>query len=276
MKLQRPPFGAAVCIDKGAGLASVLSDTGGQYMQAEITLRPESGAKLAVYSCYFGAHEPFNPAATGADGQGYDRYVFTDHKVLPTTARLVRLTDRGEGSAILSRLPKLCPHVFFQGYDWLIYLDNNARFLLDPARIVKRVVKEHPDQPLGRYLFRHRRRDCAWDEADECLRLGYMTPEQHAKVTEVFRRADFPRHAGLFVNTCLISRMGDPVTEALSMAWYASLGTHTRRDQVMLPWLLASHHCPHRVLSAKVKSWADWPIYSPKAREKFRTGQNPT
>lgn len=239
-------------------------------MQAEITLRPETGAKIAVYSCYFGAHEPFNPDATGPTGQGYDRYVFTDHASLPTTATLVQLADQGEGPAILSRLPKLCPHLFFQGYDWVIYLDNNARFRLDPARIVRRVVKEHPHQPAGRYLFRHRRRDCAWDEADECLRLGYMSPEQYAQVTGIFRQGEFPRHAGLFVNTCLIQRMGDPATDGLNVAWYGSLSSHTRRDQVMLPWLLASRACPYRVLSAPVKSWADWPIYSPKARARFR------
>ncbi len=243
-------------------------------MQAEITLRPETGAKIAVYSCYFGMHEPFNPDATGQAGQGYDRFVFTDHASLPTAATLVPLKGQGEGPAILSRLPKLCPHLFFQGYDWVIYLDNNARFRLDPARIVRRVVKEHPDQRAGRYLFRHRRRDCAWDEADECLRLGFMTTEQHARVIEMFQRAEFPRHAGLFVNTCLIQRMGDPATDDLNVAWYGSLTSHTRRDQVILPWLLASRDCPYRVLSAKVKSWADWPIYSPKARAKFRRGNH--
>jgi hypothetical protein len=181
--------------------------------------------------------------------------------------------DPGEGPAILSRLPKLCPHLFFQGYDWVVYLDNNARFLLDPARIIRRITKEHPDTPAGRYLFRHRRRDCAWDEADECLRLGYMTPEQHARVTAHFTAQSLPRHAGLYVNTCLVQRMGSGQTDALNEAWYDSLTSLTRRDQVMLPWLLASHACPHRVLGAKIRSWVDWPIFSPKARARFRRKQ---
>ena len=242
-------------------------------MQAGPQIQRKGAAKIAVYSCYFGAHEPFNPDATGADSPLYDRFVFTDHQTLPTTARLVPLTDEGEGPAILSRLPKLCPHLFFQGYDWVIYLDNNARFLLDPARILRRVVKEHPDKPAGRYLFTHRRRTCAWDEADECLRLGYMTPDQHAGVRALFQAADFPRKAGLFVNTCLIQRMGCAQTDALNEAWYDSLSTMTRRDQVLLPYLMASRACPHRILTTRVKSWADWPIYSPTARAKFRASQ---
>ena len=242
-------------------------------MQVQPKVQPTGKARIAVYSCYFGAHEPFNPDATGSENPAYDRFVFTDHSSLPTTAQLVPVADEGEGPAILSRLPKLCPHLFFQGYDWVIYLDNNARYLLDPARIMRRVAKEHPDKPAGRYLFTHRRRNCAWDEADECLRLGYMTTEQHGNILTLFQEQAFPRKAGLFVNTCLIQRMGCTQTDALNEAWYDSLTTLTRRDQVMLPYLLATRACPHRVLSAKVKSWADWPIYSPKAREKFRRAQ---
>jgi hypothetical protein len=41
----------------------------------------------------------------------------------------------------------------------------------------------------------------------------------------------------------------------------------------MLPWLLASHACPHRVLGAKIRAWVEWPIFSPKARARFRRKQ---
>ena len=65
-------------------------------------LRPGAdGPRIAVYSCYFGAHEPFNAAATGSDSPAYDRFVFTDHASLPSPARLIRLEDAGEGPAIL-------------------------------------------------------------------------------------------------------------------------------------------------------------------------------
>jgi hypothetical protein len=79
-------------------------------------------------------------------------------------------------------------------------------------------VGEYFGSPAGRDLFRHRRRDCAWDEADECLRLGYMTPDQHARVTAHFTAQALPRHAGLYVNTCLVQRMGCARTDALNAA----------------------------------------------------------
>lgn len=248
----------------GAGVAALGLPEGARF-------RPAGSARIAVYSCYFGQHEPFNPEATGPETPACDRYVFTDHADLSeTSAQLVPLTDPGFGPAILSRLPKLCPHLFFQDYDWVVYLDNNARFLLEPERIIRRVGREHPDQPAGRYLFRHRRRTCAWSEADECLRLGYLTEDQHAHVLATFRAAQFPREAGLSVNTCLIQRMGSAATDALNEAWFASLSTFTRRDQVMLPYLLRETACPHRTLQAKIKDWAEWPLFRPQARERFR------
>jgi hypothetical protein len=67
--------------------------------------------------------------------------------------------------------------------------------------------------------------------------------------------------------------MGCARTDALNAAWYDSLTSLTRRDQVMLPWLLASHACPHRVLGAKIRAWVEWPIFSPKARARFRRKQ---
>jgi hypothetical protein len=100
-----------------------------------------------------------------------------------------------------------------------------------------------------------------------------MTPDQQARVTAHFTAQSLPRHAGLYVNTCLVQRMGCGQTDTLNAAWYESLTSLTRRDQVMLPWLLASHACPHRVLGAKIRSWVDWPIFSPKARARFRRKQ---
>ncbi len=246
-------------------------------LPADARLRPERDGRIALISCYFGAHEPFNPAAAASDQPGVEAFVFTDQPgLVPVeSARAVVLEPSPDGPAIQSRLPKLCPHLFLTGFDWVIYVDNNARLLHAPARIIHKVGKEHPDKPAGRYLFRHRRRACAWDEADECLAAGYMTAAQHDHVTAGFAKARFPRQAGLYANTVLIQRMGSDATDRMNEAWFASLSSHTRRDQVMLPFLLWRDRVPFRVLKPKVKDWAEWPVFSGKAREQFRRDQQP-
>lgn len=240
----------------------------------EARLRPKGGEKIALYSCYFGAHEPFNPAAAASAQEGVACFVFTDRPDLATDpgTRPVVLTPDAAGPAIHSRLPKLCPHLFFEGFDWVVYIDNNARMVHSPGRIVHKIGKEFPDRPAGRYFFRHRRRDCAWDEADECLRLGFMTAQQHAHVIATFTAAGFPRRAGLFANTCLIQRMGSAATDRLNEAWFDSLTRYTRRDQVMLPFLLWQQGVPHHAVKPKIKDWADWPVFPEAERERFRRG----
>ncbi len=235
-------------------------------------IRPATGAKIALISCHFGLHEPFNPTATATMQEGVEAVVFTDRPGLPVApgTRAVLLPPDPAGPALQSRLPKLCPHLFLEGFDWVIYLDNNAKLVHSPARIVHKIGKEFPDRPQGRYFFRHRRRDCAWDEADECLRLGFMTAGQHDHVIDTFTQAGFPRRAGLFANTCLVQRMGSTATDKLNEAWFRSLTTHTRRDQVMLPFLLWQHAVPHLVVKPKIKDWAEWPVFSEAERARFR------
>ena len=235
-------------------------------------LRPRAGGKVALVSCYFGAHEPFNPDATATAQDGVEAMVFTDRADLPLApgTRAVVLPPDPAGPAIQSRLPKLCPHLFLEGFDWVVYVDNNARLIHSPARIVHKIGKEFPDRAEGRYFFRHRRRSCAWDEADECLRLGFMTQAQHAHVIATFTAAGFPRGFGLFANTCLIQRMGSAATDRLNEAWFTSLTSHTRRDQVMLPFLLWQQAVPHFAVKPKIKDWADWPVFTEAERARFR------
>jgi hypothetical protein len=229
-------------------------------------------ARIAVYSCWFGDYEPFNPAATGPDGK-QDRIVFTDRPqaVDAPGVRVVALTDPAKPPAILSRLPKLCPHRFLASYDWVIYVDNNATLRKTARQIVRFLDKRlGGDLPPGRFLFEHHRRDCAYDEIDACRSAGSIDPADADRLAEDLTVRGFPRHWGLFANTCLVQRMGSPETDALNEAWYASLTTQTRRDQVYLPYLLWSAQCPYKVVPGFTRKLIEWPLYGAKARAAHR------
>lgn len=238
----------------------------------EQRLVPTGRAKIAVVSCYFGGHEPFNPGATELHGDAAEAFVFTDHLSLPVAdgTRLVTLPGDPAGPAIRSRLPKLCPHLFLHGFDWVVYLDNRARLRHPPDVLIHKIRRHVPDDPPGRYLFRHRERDCAWDEAAKCLRSGYMTAEQFDRVTALFGEAGFPRHLGLYENPLMVQRMGSPETDRLNEAWYASLTSHTRRDQVMLPFLLWQRAVPFQVVERDKKKFIEWPVITERARRAYR------
>lgn len=231
------------------------------------------GGRLAVYSCYFGQHEPLNPAAMG-DGKGYDRFLFTDDPGLNLPGvETVCLDGRGLPPALLSRKPKICPERYLAAYDWVIYVDNRAVLEAAPHAITGAVEKRHPGgAPPGRYLFRHPGRDCAYRELRVCFGKGLVTAEQFHRTRDLFRTQGLPRRAGLYVNTMMIQKMGDPATAALNEAWYGLFLHLCKRDQISLSFALWKSGLAPRVLEEANSAFIRWPVFSHRDRAQFRHG----
>lgn len=234
------------------------------------------GARIAVYSCYFGRHEPFHPDALGPEGE-WDRIVFTDHPDLVVAgAQVVQVVDPSIAAAGLSRLPKIRPHLFLAGYDWLIYVDNRARLRCDPAGLIGRIEAEYPQgAPAGRYLFRHGERDCAYRETRVCRRMGSITKAQAHGIKRQFQAAGFPENQGLFVNTCMIQKTGSTSTDQANDLWFSLFMTMAPRDQITLPFVLWQLGTAFEVLPMTRSDVVDWPVFGFRDRRRFRLGLPP-
>lgn len=229
------------------------------------------GPRIAVYSCYFGLHEPFNPLATGPEGP-WERVVFTDRKKLPVDGVRIETVSRPDlSSAILSRLPKLCPHRWFSDLDWVIYIDNRANLKRPANEIVAEIEARYPNgAPPGRYLFPHRKRVCAWREVRACRNKGFIAKDVAKRVFSIFEHSAFPTDFGLFVNTCMIQKMGSAATNRLNDVWFAQLADVVHRDQILLPYLLWLSGTPYEVLEHDPQDLFDWPVIKAWQRERFR------
>lgn len=233
--------------------------------------------RITVYSCYFGVYEPFNPDATAQAGD-HARAVFTDHAELSVAGVTFHRAQAGGGAEAdagrLSRVAKLRPHLFFSDQDWVIYIDNGAKLSVPPAEIVARIEAEYPDgAPAGRYLFRHQRRTCAYREARLCMRQGKIPRADYRRQVAHYKAAGFPEDWGLFVNTVMIQKMGDPATDAFNDRWHAHFTEFSRRDQVSLPFMLWQEGYPVRILPFGMKDVAVWPLYRRWKRLKFQAAE---
>ncbi len=230
------------------------------------------GPRILVYSCYFGFHEPFNPQATGS-GIGYDRMVVTDHAALnvPGVTMMRPDSDAETDPGRMSRLAKMCPHLFFRTYDWVIYIDNSAVLLAAPQAIAAEIERGHPEgAPPGRYLFDHGRRSCAYREARLCLVKGKISRADYRRQVRYYKAEGFPEEQGLFTNTLMIQKMGDPATDAFNETWYDHFQSFSRRDQISLPFMLWKQGYPARLAPFAVADVAQWPLFSKWKRDKFR------
>lgn len=232
----------------------------------------EVGPRVLVYSCYFGFHEPFNAEATGS-GIGYDRLIVTDHLALDVPGVTILRSDAGSDAdpGRLSRLAKMCPHRFFSEYDWVIYIDNSASLTTPPQSVLAEIERLHPGgAPAGRYLFNHGKRSCAYREARVCMVTGKISRADYRRQTRHYKDAGFPADQGLFMNTLMIQKMGDPATDAFNETWYDHFQSFSHRDQISLPYMLWKEGYPTRVTPFSLLDIAQWPLFSKWKRDKFR------
>lgn len=232
--------------------------------------------RILVYSCYFGQYEPFNPKATGA-GVGYDRVVLTDQPLNTPGIRFLGADmPKAEGASptTLSRLAKIRPHLFFAGYDWVIYIDNSATLLCDPFQIIAQIeAAQGGSAPAGRYLFPHQRRNCAYREARLCMKKGRIPRADYRRQIQHYQTAGFPMNHGLYVNTMMVQKMGDPDTDAFNDAWYRHFLTFSQRDQISLPFMLWQENYPFRLMPQSLFDLAQWPVFKKFRRVQFQSGQ---
>ncbi|MCU4655170.1 DUF616 domain-containing protein [Roseibacterium sp. SDUM158016] len=226
---------------------------------------------VAVYSCYFGAHEPFNPTAIPL-GDDFDTVVFTDAPdVVPAGVQAVVLPETGLSPVLQSRLPKLMPERHFPDHEWVIYVDNCARLKVDPRELVAEIEGAHGGAaPAGRYLVRHMRRNCLYREARTCFRKGFYDEAQYETILDACRKAYVPRNAGLFANMICVQKMGSPETEAFNSAWFGAYAGLMPRDQIALSYVRwVTGHRPE-TLDAHVRDLVHWPVYSAEQRRAYR------
>ena len=231
--------------------------------------------RIAVYSSYFGKHEPLNVSAMGI-WDNYNKFLFTTDPTNEYPGATVKvISDEGLEPHNLSRKVKLNPHLYLSGYDWVIYIDNRASLKIHPAEIVKSIRSwEKNKNWAGRYLFRHAKRDCAYDEAFACVQTGVISAEKYREIVAFFESEMFPRNYGLFVNTMLVQRMGDAATDRFNEQWFGYLDTLCYRDQVSLSYAIwDTGYRPH-ILPFKQQDFIEWPIFSRSERERFRASQN--
>ncbi|WP_417733459.1 glycosyltransferase domain-containing protein [Roseovarius sp.] len=223
---------------------------------------------VAVYSCFFGDPEPFNPASMG-DGEGYDRVLFTDSSDLrPSGIRVVEMSSEELGPVFESRRAKMMPHILLPEYDWVIYIDNRASLNARPADIIRRIEQSYGSNASGRFLFRHLERKTAREEADMCFFLGHLDESQWRELIRFYEQIELSTVPDLTHNAVMICKQGDAKTEEVSELWFELFQKYGRRDQLTLQPAEHLIGATATRLDFPLSEIANWPIYRVRDRAK--------
>jgi hypothetical protein len=126
-----------------------------------------------------------------------------------------------------SRIHKILIHKYSDA-DITIWIDGNTRFVAPPEVVV--------DKYLGDYdmaMFKHGGRNCIYDEAMECARLGLDSVETIIEQAKYYEDKEFPKQRGLMSGYFIIRR-NNQKTKDLNEAWWADYCRFSRRDQISL------------------------------------------
>lgn len=190
--------------------------------------------RIAVFTAISGGYDDLKEPEMVSENVDY--FVFTDgdvpaHSVW--TARPFEFVSHDPTRT--ARFIKTHPHLYFQDYDWAIWIDANLQ-LAAPVEQLLPLESESEDF----FTWTHPLRDCVYVEAEECIARGKDDNGTIKDQVADLKQKGYPERAGLFETSVLVTRMRVGKVEDMYNAWWAEIAKWSKRDQLSLPFATRS------------------------------------
>lgn len=142
-----------------------------------------------------------------------------------------KVYDRFTSPRRNSRIHKILIHQYVDT-KYSIWIDANLKLLIPPEEAVERYLKDADIAVYG-----HPTRDCIYDEALTCCRLGLDNVETIIEQVKSYEDRGFGKHKGL-CECGFIVRRNTPKVEQFNNAWWSEYSRHSVRDQLSFMYAL--------------------------------------
>lgn len=188
--------------------------------------------KLVVYTAIFGDYDDLIDPKEKFEG--CDFICFTDREDFQSDVWKIKIVKNCDlPSNMMNRKYKILPHLFLSEYEWSIYVDGNIAILKNPLELAEKYLSKY-----SIVVPKHFVRDCAYEEAKECLRLGKVKYEEVKRQMDKYRREGFPPKFGLGENNVILRRHNEEKVIKIMRDWWNEINTYTQRDQLSLAYVL--------------------------------------
>lgn len=192
-------------------------------------------AKIAVVTAIFGEYDALMPV----DHKwtiNTDFFVFSDRKFRSLGGwQQLHTPYHHPDPRRKARFIKLNLPLFFEDYDWVIWVDGNVLICSDPQDIVKKVMSEDTDFST----YYHPLRDSIIAEAAACAQRRKEDPKELAQHLSRIHIADYRSTKGLFETMVMVLRPASPSVKSMFAKWWGLLSKGSKRDQLSLPIAMA-------------------------------------
>lgn len=126
-----------------------------------------------------------------------------------------------------SRIHKILIHQYVDA-EYSLWIDANMKVLVPVSRLVDDLLREHDIA-----IFKHRVRNCVYEEAEICRTLGLDNRDLIAEQAQRYADDAYPEQLGL-AEACMILRRHTPAVERFNNAWWSEYCRYSVRDQISL------------------------------------------
>ncbi len=192
-----------------------------------------SDQEIAVYTVLFGAGDKIRDPLIFPDNIHY--FVITDQDLredcawrkLDVSALLPE--EIRDDPVLCNRWCKMHPDLLFPDHDVSVYLDANI-FVTSDLTPLTAGLEQFPVT-----LFRHRTRDCAYQEIRACRVQKKAPLKKLMQDKERLKKRGLPEHWGLLEAPVIARRHHDPLCRRIMDEWWKDFcESASRRDQIAL------------------------------------------
>jgi len=203
---------------------------------------PASDLTVIVYTVLVGEYEALKEPENPDPRVRY--MLFTDNPSLQTRHwEVVPLDTLGLSPRRASRLPKLLPHRYLPEHDISLYIDASIT-LIEPDILS---IARDALQGVDIAAYPHFKRNCVFEEIDECIQLGKVNLEKADAYCNKLQKEKFPRQFGLLENAFLLRR-STPLMTRINDLWFKEYISGPERDQFSLMYVLWRACVPYALI----------------------------
>ncbi len=147
-----------------------------------------------------------------------------------------------------AKIHKLLPHKYFPEAEYSLWIDGTIGIKSPlPLRRWPQTYLRHHDLAL----FKHRLRNCVYQEAHACLALGLDDPKKiHRQIQRYFDEG-YPVENGL-AECMVLFRRHTRAMQRFDEAWYDAIKTGSRRDQLSFNYVAHQLGFQYNYLPGKI------------------------
>ena len=188
--------------------------------------------KMCVYTCITGNYDNIIEL-TNKESQ-FDYICFTNNKNLKSKTWNIKYIEEDLDNLTLARKVKILGYKYLNEYELLIWIDGSISMLKPVSEFLRDCCDLKKYDMVG---FKHKFRDCIYDEINECVRMNKESIENAKKIEKFLLNNKYPKHNGLIESGILVRKNNDSVNHLMDL-WFDMINDYSKRDQLSFNYCL--------------------------------------